>query len=204
MQFSIAMALDIGLIPILVGVWLYIGLMTKEFFVPDWLRRTPIVYLFSHMLIMPMITFYVSAFDWLCDCRAVPQGLSWLLVLSFCCGLVLELGRKIRIPEHERRGVETYSGLWGTDIAVSFWVIAVVAAVTAYILAVHFIADAGVHVPLAVIVLFLAFFTAICFPQNDEDDFRQLAEKLIEPSSGLVALLLYGGLGPLQALLGQS
>ena len=30
-QFLIAMTIDIGLVPILIGVWAYIGLMTKEF-----------------------------------------------------------------------------------------------------------------------------------------------------------------------------
>ena len=202
-QFAVALYVDVGLIPILVAVWLYLALMTREFFVPEWLRRTPMVYLFSHMLIMPMVAFYVSAFDWLCDCRAMPQGLFWLLALSFCCGLVLELGRKIRIPEHERTGVETYSALWGTRISVSLWVVAVVAAVAAYANAAHYISAADVHLPLAVAVLFLAFITAISFPQDDKDDFRELAEKLLEPSSGLVALILYAGLGPLQALLGQ-
>ncbi len=110
-QFLIAATIDFGLIPILIGVWAYIGLMTREFFVPEWLLRNPTAYLLSHMLVMPLIAFYVSTFDWLCDCRDMPQGLGWLLLLSFCCGLVLELGRKIKVPASERTGVETYSGL---------------------------------------------------------------------------------------------
>ena len=110
-QFLIAATIDVGLIPILIGIWGYIGLMTREFFVPKWLRRNPPAYLLSQLLVIPLIAFYVSTFDWLCECRDMPQGLGWLLLLSFCCGLVLELGRKIKVPASERTGVETYSGL---------------------------------------------------------------------------------------------
>ena len=109
-QFLIAATIDIGLIPILIGIWGYIGLMMREFFVPKWLLRNPPAYLLSHMLVVPLIAFYVSTFDWLCECRDMPQGLGWLLLLSFCCGLVLEPGRKIKVPASERTGVETYSG----------------------------------------------------------------------------------------------
>ena len=38
-QFLIAIATDVGLIPILALVWVYMGLMTREFFVPAWLKR---------------------------------------------------------------------------------------------------------------------------------------------------------------------
>ncbi len=31
-QFAIAISIDVGLIPLLIGLWLYAGLMTKEFF----------------------------------------------------------------------------------------------------------------------------------------------------------------------------
>ena len=60
------------------------GLMTKEFFVKDWLVKNPPVYLVSHMLVMPLIAFYVSTFDWLCKLGHAPPGLAWLLGMSFC------------------------------------------------------------------------------------------------------------------------
>jgi len=50
-------------------------------------------------------------------------------------------------------------------------------------------------------VLTLGLVTAVLFPGKGPQPFRG-TERLIEPSSGLVALLLYLGLGPLQALLG--
>jgi len=54
----------------------------------------------------------------------------WLfLALSFFNGCVMELGRKIRVPENEQEGVETYSKLWGPYRASLVWLAAVYAAV---------------------------------------------------------------------------
>ncbi len=200
-QFLIALFIDVGLLPILIGVWAYIGLMTKEFFVKDWLVNNPSVYLLSHMLVMPLIAFYVSTFDWLCACRVIPSGLGWLLLLSFCCGLVLELGRKIKVPASERTGVETYSGLWGSKTAVILWTASVAASVFAYIKAASYIGGSALFLSLGAAVLLSALITAVLFPGKSAQPFHG-TEKLIEPSSGLVALTLYLGLGPLQALLG--
>lgn len=199
-QFLIAMYIDIGLVPVLFVVWAYIGLMTKEFFVPQWLLAHPSVYLVSHMLIMPLIAFYVSTFDWLCDCRDVPPGLIWILALSFCSGLVLELGRKIKVPADERTGVETYSGLWGSRIAVMLWIAAIAASVLAYINAASYLGQSMLFVGFAGCVLLLGLLTAVIFP-GDSTRSQRGTEKLVEPCSGLIALMLYFGLGPLQALL---
>ncbi len=199
-QFYVAVSIDIGLLPLLLMVWLYMGLMTKEFFVPGWLKKTPSVYLLSHMLVMPLIAFYVSAFDWLCECREMPTGLGWLLLLSFGCGLVLELGRKIKTPGAERQGVETYSAFWGTGVSVSIWAASVAMAVVAYSRAAELIAGSALYVSIGtgIVVLSVSMIVALLFRTNVE---HPGTGKLIEPVSGVVAMLLYLGLGPLQALL---
>ena len=193
-----ALSIDVGLIPILVLVWAYMGLMTREFFVAAWLKRTPSIYLLSHMLIMPMIAFYVSAFDWLCTCREMPAGLPWVLVFSFACGLVLELGRKIKAPASERAGVETYSALWGPGIATSVWAGAVLVSVLAWGQAAALVVGAGVYLTLGFAVLITAAAVAILIRRSR----RALAGfRCVEPASGLVAMALYVGLAPLQLLL---
>jgi len=200
-QFLIAVFIDIGLLPILAAVWTYMALMTKEFFAPEWLVRHPAVYLLSHMLIMPMIAFYVSAFDWLCVCRAMPQGLWWILSVAFFCGLVLELGRKIRIPRLEREGVETYSALWGTGNSVAIWLVSIAAAVAAYINAAELITSSSLHFGLGAAALIVGILTVSLFPKRHDHGYPEFAAKIIEPGSGLVALLLYLGLGPIQAII---
>lgn len=200
-QFAIAIYIDIGLVPILAGVWIYMGLMTKEFFAPTWLRGHPVVYLLSHMLVMPLIAFYISAFDWLCVCNAMPSGLGWLLALSFFCGLVLEIGRKIKAPAKERTGVETYSGLWGASKSVFIWIACIAAAAVAYVNALPYVTTALNYslVALALPVLGLATALPLLLHKSRE---KTSADIAIEPTSGLVALTLYLCLGPLQFLLG--
>jgi UbiA prenyltransferase family len=200
-QFLIAVFIDVGLLPILAAVWAYMGLMTKEFFAPEWLRKHPAIYLLSHMLIMPLIAFYISAFDWLCVCRAMPQGMPWILSVAFFCGLVLELGRKIRIPRQEREGVETYSAIWGTGKSVAIWLVAIAAAVAAYANAATLISSSSIPLSVGTAALVIGVLTLSLFARRFSRGYTEIAARIIEPSSGLVALLLYLGLGPIQAFI---
>ena len=127
LQLAIALLIDPALCLILAGVWAYFGLMTKEFFVSRWLKAHPVIYLLSHMFIMPLIDFYVTAFDWLVARVPPPAGLFWFLAVSFVNGIVIEVGRKIRASEDEERGVETYTVLWGRRAAPLVWLGAVLA-----------------------------------------------------------------------------
>jgi len=116
-SFSISpkMLLPLGLI----WAWLYI--MTKEFFVPEWLVSKPFLYLVSHMMIMPIIDLYISSAEWIIHDQHPPHGLWIFLVLSFLNGCVLEFGRKVWAPENEREGVQTYSRELGPAKAAWLW-----------------------------------------------------------------------------------
>ena len=125
-QLLLALWLFPPLIMLLLLVWAYLALMSHEFFVRDWLKTHPVTYLWSHMLIMPLIDLYVSACDWLVSTggaglHAMPHGLIWFLLVSFFNGVVIEIGRKIRAPADEEVGVETYSALWGARRALAAW-----------------------------------------------------------------------------------
>jgi hypothetical protein len=200
-QFAIAIYLDVGLVPILCGVWLYMALMTKEFFVPAWLQRHPVAYLCSHMLVMPLIAFYISAFDWLCVCNNLPAGIGWLLTLSFTCGLVLEIGRKIKSPAKERDGVETYSSLWGTTTSAVVWMICIAAAAIAYAKALPYVTTSTGYSLVALTLPVIALATALPLLRKKWAD-RNTSDIAIEPASGVVALTLYLCLGPAQFVLG--
>jgi 4-hydroxybenzoate polyprenyltransferase len=94
-------------------VWLWLGLMTVEFFVPTRLRASPLMYLISHMAIMPLIDLALTACEWLPAAGLPAAGIWTFLWMSFCNGSVLEFGRKIWAPAQERPGVDTYSSSWG-------------------------------------------------------------------------------------------
>ena len=121
----IAILLTLSVTPLLVVplllVWLWLGLMTAEFFVPAWLKARPLLYLVSHMAIMAFIDFYVTAAEWLPHAPLPPPGI-WVFVLMSCVnGCVLEFGRKTWAPANEREGVETYSALYGPRVSVAVW-----------------------------------------------------------------------------------
>jgi hypothetical protein len=91
--------------------------------------------LWTHMLIMPLIDLYATACDWIPAGARMAPGLRWFLVASFFNGMVVEVGRKIRAPDAEEPGVETYSVLWGVPRAAMVWVATMAVALGSAILA---------------------------------------------------------------------
>lgn len=112
----------------LAAAWL--ALMTREFFVPEWLRARPLPYLLSHMVVMPLLLLAATAADWIPAGEGPPGGLAWFLAATFATGLVLELGRKIRAPDAERPGVDTYTSAWGVPRATAGWLAALFGSAT--------------------------------------------------------------------------
>lgn len=106
---------------LLLVIWLYLGLMTREFFVRDWIIARPVTYLWTHMLIIPLADLFATACDWIGAGEGAPTGLFWFITASFFNGIILEVGRKIRAPAQEEHGVKTYSKLWGRKNAVMVW-----------------------------------------------------------------------------------
>jgi 4-hydroxybenzoate polyprenyltransferase len=122
LQLLLGFWLSPRLVPLLAVTWIYLGLMSREFFLRSWLKARPITYVLSHMAIMPLVDLYTTACDWVpLGYRRPPPGLLWFLLVSYCNGVVLEIGRKIRTPVDEETGVETYSFLWGRQRAVIVW-----------------------------------------------------------------------------------
>ncbi len=145
-QLAFVIWWDVRLAPLLIAVWGYMGLMGKEFFVRDWLRAHPFSYLWSHMLILPLIYLFVTACDPGMEGAARRTGIAWFLFAGFFNGVVMEIGRKIRAPQDEERGVETYTALWGRRNAVGAWAAALALSALGACLAareVHFLGSAA-------------------------------------------------------------
>ncbi len=120
-QVAAAWWFDPRMLALQLAVWIYLGLMSREFFARAWLVARPFTYAWTHMLIMPLVDFYVTACDWIPAAGRPPAGLGWFIAASLGNGFVLEIGRKIRAPADEERGVRTYSRLWGRRRAVLAW-----------------------------------------------------------------------------------
>ncbi|MET3924244.1 UbiA family prenyltransferase [Devosia sp. 2618] len=125
MAAILAIVLTVSVTPLLLVplalVWVWLGLMTAEFFVPEWLKARPFVYLVSHMAIMALIDLYLTGTEWLPHGWLPPQGMWAFLALSLVNGCVLEIGRKTWAPASERTGVETYSALLGSTRSAQLW-----------------------------------------------------------------------------------
>jgi len=195
-QLGLSLWLDASLVLLLVPVWLYMGLMSKEFFVRDWLKAHAFTYMWSHMLIIPLILLYTTACDWLTAGASPPGGLIWFLAVGFFNGIVIEIGRKIRAPEDEEHGVETYSVLWGRKRAVLAWLGASGLTAAAALLAANPI---GMSFSLACLVGLLLSAEAVIAWRFLTQPMGQRA-KLFEPMSALGTLLLYLGLGAVPLL----
>ncbi len=191
LQLALAMWVDVTVLLTLLGAWAYFGLMCAEFFVPDWLDRRPLLYMLSHMLIMPAIALLASACDWAAAGAAPPTAFAWFLGASFFGGLVFEVGRKIRAPEGEQAGVETYSKTWGRSRAVGAWLGAMALAGGTAVGAAGQV-DAGMIVAgFLGAALLAAVVVAGRFLQSPTPDRAEPFELV----SGVWLLLLYGGMG---------
>ncbi len=191
--------LDWRLTGVLLLVWAWMGLMTKEFFAPQALKKRPVLYMVSHMAVMPLIDLYATATDWMpagiAPGGAHGGGLAAFLLLSLANGVSLEIARKAWAPEDEREGVETYSKLWGVK-AAGYWAAAAMFAGLALSAYVH--VETGAHpVFLAglLIVAALGVFAAIDYASEGT---RKAAQRL-ELMAGIYVLgnYLLLGVGPM-------
>ena len=110
-------------------------LMLREFFARDFLKRHFLLYATSHMLIMPLLSLLVFSFatkrwPW----EAPPWFLVYALV-GFFVTFNWEVSRKIRAPEQEIDGVQSYTKIFGT-FGAAYVVLAIRAVDTALVAAV--------------------------------------------------------------------
>lgn len=159
---GVVLALNLAVAPQLLGaialIAAYAALMTREFFVGEWLRAHPAAYLLSHMAILPLIDFYTTGLDWLAEGVAPPAALGLFLALTYLNGIVVEVGRKIRAPAAEREGVDTYTAAWGLGVAPAVWVLVLI--LTALVAAAALLAVGAGGWELALLALF-AIATAV-------------------------------------------
>lgn len=103
------------------AAFLFSGLMLREFFARDWLKRHFLVYATSHLLVMPLLSLMVFSFA---TGRWPWEAPFWFLVYAWVGFFVTfnwEVSRKIRAPEDEIEGVDTYTRVFGTYGAA--WVV---------------------------------------------------------------------------------
>ena len=132
-QIILAHVINSKLIYFMLLVWIYMFLMTKEFFIKNWLAERILIYALSHVVIMIFITLVIlKGTGYILESHFLETlylsleryeknifiGLIPLFALNYLNGIVLEIGRKTRKANEEEYGVQTYSKLWGRKKAV--------------------------------------------------------------------------------------
>lgn len=190
-----ALALNLLVAPRLLGamalVAVWAALMTAEFFVPEWLRARPLAYLVSHMAIMPLIDFYTTGLDWLAEGAVPPPALIWFLALTFGNGVVVEVGRKIRTPQEEREGVDSYTKAWGTRRAPLVWLAVLATTSLLAAIALAAISAPGLLTLLLIAGVLVCAVPAVRFLRSPSPSSAQR----IEAASGIWTIAMYLLLG---------
>jgi 4-hydroxybenzoate polyprenyltransferase len=196
-QLALALWWSLSLAVILLFAWGYLTAMSFEFGAREWLKARPIMYLWTHMLIMPIVDFYATACDWIHVSSLPPVGLTFFLAASFCNGIVIEIGRKIRVPDQEEEGVETYSVLWGCKKAAMIWWLVVA---TTAVCASGAACEVGAFKPVATILggitLLFGVFVVLFLRQQSAKQ-----AKLFELAAAVWTLCLYLSLGVLPGVI---
>lgn len=194
---TVAIQIIINLVFIPSIIWVYVitlvysFIMAKEFFVSNWLRKHPIVYMASHMVIMPFIDLYVTAVDWGAAHATPSPKLGYFFLLSFFNGMLIEFGRKIRSKEAEEEGVETYSAIFGSKKASYIWLITLVVTYLSASLAGYAIDFRWPGYAVIFAIFVLTSIPAMVFIKTQEEKHA----KMIEMSAGIWTIGMYLALG---------
>jgi 4-hydroxybenzoate polyprenyltransferase len=167
----------------------YLCLMGREFFIGEWLKKHQLWYVVSHMLIIPLIDMYASGLDWLLEGVNAPKGLIFFFIVSFMNGIVLEIGRKIRVPEKEE--FNTYSKMFGAVKATGLWILILFVTLCFSILASSFAGHGITGIAILVCLFILCVIPALLFLSKQS----QHGSKLIEYASALWTIGMYLTLG---------
>ena len=163
----------------------YLFLMSFEFFVSEKIEKLPIIYMVSHMIILPVIHLFISTGDWYINNNEPHWGLYLLLATAFFNGMVLEFGRKIKAKENEEHN--SYTRKYGIKKTVAIW-LSVLLITLCFSIACCVIANYSI-----VSIIILIVFALICgiyglkFIKNE----RLKEAKMIEKLSGGWTLIMY-------------
>lgn len=205
-QIILAHVINPKLIYFMLLVWFYMFLMTKEFFIKNWLTERILIYALSHVVIMIFITLViVKGTGYILESHFLETlylsvekygknifiGLIPLFALNYLNGIVLEIGRKTRRTDEEEHGVQTYSKLWGKKKAVVILSLLFAAEYFLVILGLSYTYEkyflfSGL---VLLIILIISIYFMIKFLKKD------LSGKIVESVSGLWIVFSSMGMG---------
>ena len=178
---------------IVIGFLCFMGV---EFFIPHYLKPRQILYITSHMFIIPLLDVYSSGLDWLLAGTQPHYGLIFFFIVSYMNGILVEFGRKMRAPEDEEANVVSYTKMWGTTKAIVIWICTLLVTL-AVATAAAYVAGFGMITFIVLSLLaVLCILPAVLFAKNPS----KKKSKAIEGASALWTVGMYLSLGGIPML----
>ena len=161
-------------------------LMGKEFFCGAWLEKHLTLYAFSHMLVMPLIVW------WLVNLGAsgvhMTDSIILLMALAFVSGFSFEITRKAKGADEERETVDSYSRIFGHRGATLIIALLVVGMGLLQIFLIH---ELSGRLPIWAAVVIALFSALACYSLAGY--WRAPTAKAREKNEASVALLMLAG-----------
>ena len=97
---------------LLLFVWEYFAIMSKDFFLKKFLDKHLLINVTFDEILLPILVLYLSSYVYI-------DGNIWLLLLmSYIISWIVEVARKIRCKQEEEEGVKTYTAVFGIGGAI--------------------------------------------------------------------------------------
>ena len=97
---------------LLLFVWAYFAIMSKDFFLKKFLDKHLLINVTFDEILLPILVLYLSSYVYI-------DGNIWLLLLmSYIISWIVEVARKIRCKQEEEEGVKTYTAVFGIGGAI--------------------------------------------------------------------------------------
>lgn len=92
-QFGLALPIGFSLLLFLAGLWIYLGLLSRNFF-----RKSlpPLLKTLSRVGFAGLLAIYATAYDWLQIGSSFNLNLGWFFLISLLAGLAIELSRSMK------------------------------------------------------------------------------------------------------------
>ena len=94
---------------LLMIVWIFFTIMSKSFFIKDFLDKHILCEVFFDEFLLPITVLYLSSFV----CNINFSSIWKLLLMTYIVSWIIEIARKIRCKETEEKGVKTYTAVFG-------------------------------------------------------------------------------------------
>lgn len=112
-QITIALALNVKNIVLLIGFWIFFFLFCKDFFIKKYLDKHILMTVAIDELLVAFLALYISSFI-----HPVNSMMWIILLVVYLVSWVVEIARKVRCKKDEEKGVKTYTSVLGIGKAV--------------------------------------------------------------------------------------